>query len=89
MKNSILFGTYTQKAHELLPYDMILEYYLIEEHLCEEYSELKRYGITIKKTAVYPDGKTLEESKTVNDVFYKKKTQRSLSACLSETPLRL
>jgi len=69
---STLYGTYQEKAGESLVYDMTLEYYLNEEYLCEQFSDLKRYGITIVKTSVYPDKKKTEERKTINDIFYKK-----------------
>ncbi len=69
---STLYGTYKEKAGESLLYDMTLEYYLNEEYLCEQFSDLKRYGITIVKTSVYSDMKKTEESKTINDIFYKK-----------------
>ena len=69
---STLYGTYKEKAGESLVYDMTLEYYLNEEYLCEQFSDLKRYGITIVKTSEYPDKKKTEECKTINDIFYKK-----------------
>lgn len=71
MAESSLYGTYSIKAGEEVDYDMVLEYYLNEEHICKEYSDLKKYGITIKKTEKHPDGRKLEESKTINDIFYR------------------
>ncbi len=66
-----LHGTYIEKAGENVPYDMVLEYYLTDELLCEKYSDLKRYGIMIKKTATFDDGTTKEETKQIKDVFYR------------------
>lgn len=92
MAETTLYGTYIEKAGELIPYDMTLEYYLNEELLCEEYSDLKRYGITIKKIATYNDGNTLKETKTINNIFYDKKEATDFLDLLlrnSVTPMSL
>ena len=71
MNNKQLYGRVIEKAGGEIDYDLTLEYYLNHESIREEYCDLKRYGITIKKIAEYPNGKCLEESKTINDMFYR------------------
>ncbi|MBP3360192.1 MAG: hypothetical protein J6N52_05020 [Clostridia bacterium] len=69
---SSLCGTYIEKAGENIPYDMTIEYYMTEELLCSRYSDLKRYGVIVKKTCSFPDGTATGEEKQINDIFYRK-----------------
>lgn len=72
MVNIELYGKCDEKAGKEIDYDMTLEYYMISEPLCEEYSDLMRYGIKIVKTAVYKDGTVNTEQKEIRDIFYRK-----------------
>ncbi len=48
----------------------ILEYYIVERRIGEQYCELKSYGIQIKKISVFPGGRQSEESKLIGDIFF-------------------
>lgn len=61
-----LYGTYIEKSDVPCGEDMKFEYYLTEEFLCERYSQIRRYGVIIKKIT---GGKI--EKKQINDVFYR------------------
>ena len=69
---SSLCGTYIEKAGENIPYDMTIEYFMTEELLCSRYSDIKRYGVIIRKTCSFADGTTSSEEKQINDIFYRK-----------------
>lgn len=70
MIKTTLFGKL--KEEEITDYDLTLEYYMVTEPLCKEYSDLLRYGVKIKMIQVFPDGKTDEKSKEIRDIFYRK-----------------
>lgn len=48
----------------------ILEYYIVERRIGEQYCELKSYGIQIKKISVFSGGRQSEESKLIGDIFF-------------------
>lgn len=92
MITSTLFGRVTEKSGELIDYNLTLEYYIISEPLCEEYSDMMRYGIKIKMTAEFTDGTTDEEIKEIRDIFYRRKDAESFIKLLLEnkvTPTHL
>ncbi len=70
MKKEKLYGCAYEKVHGKEPYYMILEYYLTEDSIAEQYCDLKRYGIIIKKTTVDMDGMKTSEKKEINDIFF-------------------
>ena len=71
MIQSSLYSTFKENAGVEHDFDIVIEYYLNEEHMCKEYSDLKKYGITVKKTEKHPDGRVLKESKTIDGIFYR------------------
>ncbi len=92
MINSTLFGTHTENAGELIDYKLTLKYYMITEPLCQKYSDMLRYGVKIKMLSEYPDGTKHEESKEIQDIFYRKKdAEEFLSTLLKNkvTPTHL
>lgn len=70
METIELCGTVNQEVEEKR-YHMCLEYYLISEDISEDYCNLKRYGVMIKKIATYPDQSKREEVKKINDIFFR------------------
>lgn len=70
MMNTSLYGTYIEKAGDNIEYDMTIEYYLLEQELVENQKELSRYGVAVKKTAVYPNGeKKSNTAEVITDIF--------------------
>ncbi len=72
MTTNYLYGTYIEKAGDNIPYDMTIEYYLTEQPLCCEKSELTRYGVLVRKLASTDGGEPVCTSQAVNDIFYRK-----------------
>lgn len=70
MKKEKLYGCAREKVQGKSPYYMILEYYLTEDSIAEQYCDLKRYGIIIKKTSVDMEGIEVSEKKEINDIFF-------------------
>ena len=58
------------KTAELL--DMEMEYYIIDEDISEEYSDLQSYGIKIVKTKCAEGGGKIRESKEIGNIFYRR-----------------
>lgn len=48
----------------------ITDYYIVSENISSIYSDLKCYGIKIKKTTIYPGGGKTIDSKQINNIFY-------------------
>lgn len=72
MITTTLYATHTEKAGDLIDYNLILEYYIITEPLCKEYSDMLRYGAKIKMLSEFADGTKNEETKEIRDIFYRK-----------------
>lgn len=73
MVNTTLYAKHTEKAGDLIDYNLTLEYYMITEPLCKEYSDMLRYGVKIKMISELPDGEKQEEAKEIRDIFYREK----------------
>lgn len=72
MITRILFAKASEKGDSLSGYDVNLEYYIVTEPLCSDYSDLLRYGVKINMLLTSPDGRITEESKEIRDIFYRK-----------------
>ena len=51
--------------------DMILDYYMIRESICDDYCNLMRYGAKVVKTTRSPGGGKVIELKQINNIFYR------------------
>jgi hypothetical protein len=91
METIELCGTLNQEVKEK-HYKMCLEYYLISEDISEDYCNLKRYGVMIKKIATYPDCSKREEVKKINDIFFRLEDAREFMDIVMQggvTPIAL
>lgn len=87
-----LYDSITEKSGELIDYNLTLEYYIVSEPLCAEYSDLMRYGVKIKMIAEFNDGTTDEEVKEIRDIFYRENDAEKFIKLLAEnkvTPTHL
>ncbi len=82
MVTTTLFGKATKKRETFSDYDLNLEYYIVAEPLCADYSDLLRYGVKINMTLTYSDGRVTEESKEIRDIFYRKKDAEEFTEIL-------
>lgn len=65
----------------------VLEYYIVERSIGEQYCELKSYGVQIKKTDMYEDECT-EESRLIGDIFFDKKDAENFTAMLADNMVK-
>ena len=66
MENLIFYGRKSERGR----YEKDIDYYLVEESISEEYTDMLRYGIRIEQSLLYPgSGKTME-MRQLNNVFY-------------------
>lgn len=73
MVKTTLYAKHIEEAGDLIDYNLTLEYYMVTEPLCKEYSDMLRYGVKIKMISEFPDNTSNEESKEIKDIFYRKK----------------
>lgn len=66
MENQILCGRVHMKKN------ILLEYFMITEEISVDYTNLKSYGVKIRKTEVNEGGGNVIETKQINNVFYHK-----------------
>jgi hypothetical protein len=66
MENEIFYGQTMLNDRD----ETELEYFLIPEHISEDYCDLMCYGIKVKKTTYFDGGGKTVESKQINNVFY-------------------
>lgn len=71
MVTTTLYGKSTETCGELIDYNLTLEYYIVTEPLCAQYTDLLRYGVKIKKIAEFSDGTSDEEAQEIRDIFYR------------------
>lgn len=92
MVKTTLHSIHTEKAGELIDYNLTLKYYIVSEPFYAEYSDLLRYGVKIKLIAEFEDGTFEEESKEIRDIFYRKQDAEKFVEMLSKnsvTPTHL
>lgn len=92
MITTTLYGKTTEKSGELIDYNLTLEYYIVTEPLCAEYSDLLRYGVKIKMIAEFSDGTCDEEAQEIRDIFYRENDAKKFINLLLEnkvTPTHL
>lgn len=53
-----------------------LTYYLLEGVVCEEYCDLKIYGVLVEKEFVSKSGRIMRERKSIPDLFFTKQETR-------------
>lgn len=67
MENIIFYGRKQESGKR----EKNIDYYLIEESVREEYTDMIRYGIRIVETMIYPGGSKTIDMKQLNNVFYR------------------
>ncbi|MCX7715324.1 MAG: DUF6514 family protein [Clostridia bacterium] len=73
-----------EDVDDLKQYQMILEYYLVEKEIAEEYCDLKSYGVQITKISIFNDGRRSEEYKLINDIFFDKNDAENFIQIIAE-----
>ena len=66
LENLIFYGRRCERGK----YERELDYYLVEENISEEYTDMIRYGIRIEQTVLYPGGGKTIDMRQLNNVFY-------------------
>lgn len=66
MENLIFYGRKSERGR----YERDVDYYLVEESISEEYTDMLRYGIRIEQALLYPGGGKTMEMRQLNNVFY-------------------
>ena len=67
LENLIFYGRRCERGK----YERELDYYLVEENISEEYTDMIRYGIRIEQTVLYPGGGKTIDMRQLNNVFYR------------------
>ena len=68
MESLIFYGGSCEKGKQ----EIQLEYYLVEESVSSQYTDMIRYGIRAVQTVIYPGGGKTVDMKQLNNVFYKR-----------------
>lgn len=68
MERLIFYGSSCDKGSR----EIQLEYYLVEENVSSQYTDMIRYGIRVIQTVIYPGGGKTVDMKQLNNVFYKR-----------------
>ncbi len=84
MENLIFYGRRSERGR----YERDVDYYLVEESISEEYTDMLRYGIRIEQAVMYPGGGKTMEMRQLNNVFYRyDEADRFMRALMRETVL--
>lgn len=67
MNDEVYYGRKRPETED----DILLDYYMIRESVCDDYCNLIRYGVKVIKTVGYGGGGKTVELKQINNIFYR------------------
>jgi len=80
-----LYSRMVKGGGELNQSGIVLEYYIVQRQIGEQYCEIRSYGIQIKKLYVQGGGGINEESRMIGDIFFDEADAENFAEKLSRS----